>query len=236
MNILKKVLLCYFIIFTSYAEDKQLNTKNIEKIIENYLLENPEVLIKSLGIYREKQLVKEKKQVKTFIAEYYETKDYENLPFTGNNTGSTIITEFIDYNCGYCKKTLLSINKLLEKYKDVKVVFVDFPILSETSLSAAKAALAASKQNAYFAYHSALLKNNKKINDDYLIKLAKTLKLDLKKFKDDMASDEIVSLIEKNIEFARNLNIRGTPSFIINKKMYPGAYDFNKLEKIINNS
>ena len=48
-----------------------------------------------------------------------------------------------------------------------------------------------------------------------------------------MKSELISKKLENNIEFARDLNIRGTPSFIINKKIHPGAYDLNKLEEII---
>ena len=56
----------------------------------------------------------------------------------------------------------------------------------------------------------------------------------MNKFKEDMISDEIEIRLKNNIEFARKLNIRGTPTFIINNKVYPGAYDIDKLEDIIN--
>ena len=49
-----------------------------------------------------------------------------------------------------------------------------------------------------------------------------------------MESSLIIKKLEKNIKFARDLNIRGTPTFIIKKKVHPGAYDLKKLEEIIN--
>ena len=57
--------------------------------------------------------------------------------------------------------------------------------------------------------------------------------MDIKKFKSDMNSENTLQILEDNIEFAKELNIRGTPSFIINKKIYPGAYEIKKLEEIL---
>ena len=231
---LKFFLFC-FVLISSPLKSQQIETKeDIEKIIENYLLKNPEILIQSLEKYRSNQEAKMDRDRNAYIEAYFKEKKHETLPFTGNIKGNIIITEFIDYNCSYCKKTLSTINKLVKKYNNLKVVFVDFPILSETSLSAAKACLAAFNQNVYFKYHSALLKSNKEISESYLLDLAKSLDLNMNKFKEDMISDEIEIRVKNNIEFARKLNIRGTPTFIINNKVYPGAYDIDKLEDIIN--
>ena len=130
-------------------------------MIEEYLLKNPEVIIKSLENYRSKQEAKMEENSKISLNNYYEERVYETLPYTGNTSGKIVITEFIDYNCGYCKKTLKVILELLSKNNNVKIVFVDFPILSETSYVAAQGALAAFEQNAYFKFHSELLKGNK---------------------------------------------------------------------------
>jgi len=79
-----------------------------------------------------------------------------------------------------------------------------------------------------------LLNNRKDINESYLLELAKSFNLDLIKFKKDMESEDTKNLIDDNIKLARDLNIRGTPTFIIDKKIYPGAYSIEKLEEILN--
>ena len=155
------------------------------------------------------------------------------MPRIGNIDSKAIIIEFVDYNCGYCKKTLPTIAKLMKSFKNIQIVFIDFPILSESSEIAARASLAAYEQNAYFEYHSILLNNNKSINEEVLFKIAKELSLDIEKFKKDMSSDKIKNKIIENINFANNLKIRGTPTFIIGKQILPGAYDYEKLRKII---
>ncbi len=144
-----------------------------------------------------------------------------------------IIIEFVDYNCGYCKKTLSTISKLMKNFDNIQIVFIDYPILSETSEIAARASLAANEQNAYFEYHTILLNNTKSINENILYKIAKELSLDIEKFKKDISSEKIKNNIIKNIKFANSLKIRGTPTFIIGKQILPGAYDYEKLKKII---
>ena len=83
------------------------------------------------------------------------------MPRIGNIDSKLIIIEFVDYNCGYCKKTLSTISKLMKNFDNIQIVFIDYPILSETSEIAARASLAANEQNAYFEYHSILLNNTK---------------------------------------------------------------------------
>ena len=200
---------------------------------QKYILENPEILIESLEKFTANQKEKEKKSFVNILNNFYDNKVYESLPRIGNNDSKLIIVEFVDYNCGYCKKTLQIINSLLDRNNNIKIIFIDFPILSETSYIAAKGALAAFEQGAYFEFHSKLLNGNKKFSDDYIVDLAKDMNLDVSKFKKDMNSDLISKKLENNIKFARSLNIRGTPSFIINKKVYPGAYKLDKLEEII---
>ena len=72
-------------------------------LIEEYILENPEVIIKSLENYRSLQEAKIEEEQKYLINNYYAEKIYDSLPSSGNEAGSIIVTEFIDYNCGYCK-------------------------------------------------------------------------------------------------------------------------------------
>ena len=123
-----------------------------------------------------------------------------------------------------------------KQFPNILIVFVDFPILSETSELAARAALAADKQEAYFKFHTILLNNSNAISEDFLLKTAKSLDLNIKKFKNDMQSQQTKNAIKNNIQFANSLKIRGTPTFIIGNQILPGAYDYDKLKNIILNN
>ena len=230
---IRLVILIFFLVFNLYSTDKKINKQEIQSIIEKYILENPEIIIESLEKFTANQKEREKENFVYILKNFYDSKLYESLPRIGNTKSQLIIVEFIDYNCGYCKKTLPTISKLMKNFENIKIVFIDYPILSESSEIAARASLAANEQNAYFEYHTVLLNNKKSINEDTLYKIAKELSLDIEKFKKDMSSEKIKNNIIRNVKFANSLKIRGTPTFIIGKQILPGAYDYEKLKKII---
>ena len=231
--LIRYVILIFFLIFNLHSDDKNINEQQIENIIKKYILENPEILIESLEKFTANQKEKEQKSFVNILNNFYDTKVYESLPRIGNIDSKLIIIEFVDYNCGYCKKTLSTISKLMKNFDNIQIVFIDYPILSESSEIAARASLAANEQNAYFEYHTILLNNKESINENILYKIAKELSLDIEKFKKDISSEKIKNNIIKNIKFANSLKIKGTPTFIIGKQILPGAYDYEKLKKII---
>ena len=231
--LIRYVILMFFLIFNLHSDDKNINEQQIENIIKKYILENPEILIESLEKFTANQKAKEQKSFLNILNNFYDAKIYESLPRIGNMDSKLIIVEFVDYNCGYCKKTLSTISKLMKNFDNIQIVFIDYPILSESSEIAARASLAANEQNAYFEYHTILLNNKKLINENILYKIAKELSLDIEKFKKDISSEKIKNNIIKNIKFANSLKIKGTPTFIIGKQILPGAYDYERLKKII---
>ena len=66
------------------------------------------------------------------------------------------LVEFYDYACGYCRKSIPDIERLLHEEKDLRVVFRELPILGPNSVAAARGALAASKAGKFTAYHDLL--------------------------------------------------------------------------------
>ena len=231
--VIRFLILIFFLIFNLHSDDKNINEQQIKNIIEKYILENPEILIESLEKFTANEKEKEQKSFVNILNNFYDTKVYESLPRIGNINSKLIIVEFVDYNCGYCKKTLSTISKLIKNFDNIQIVFIDYPILSESSEIAARASLAANEQNAYFEYHTILLNNTRSINEAFLYKTAKELSLDIEKFKKDISSEKIKNNIIKNIKFANSLKIRGTPTFIIGTQILPGAYEYEKLKKII---
>ena len=195
------------------------------------MFESPEIIIEALEKYTSDQKEKEKESFIDTLKSFYGSEYFESLPKIGNAKSDKILVEFIDYNCGYCKKTLPTISKLMENFENIKIVFIDYPILSESSEIAARASLAANEQGAYFDFHTILLNNTDSINETFLYKVANRLKLDIDKFKKDMSSEKIKNKIIENIKFASSLKIRGTPTFVIDKQILPGAYDYDKLKK-----
>ena len=125
-----------------------------------------------------------------------------------------------------------SVFKLSEEMPEIKVIFRDFPILSDSSKTAALAALAADKQGKYIEFHSALLNYRGGINQELIFSTATDLELDIELLKKDMQSEEVNKKLSDTIEIAQKLNIRGTPTFIIGDKVKPGAFEFDALKNV----
>ena len=159
-------------------------------------------------------------------------KDVDNPGIFPKQADITIY-EFFDYNCGYCKSVVKTIMDVLSEDKKVNFVFVEFPILSQQSYIAAKAALASKKQDLYNKFHLSLMTIKGRVNEENVFSIAKEIGLDINQLKTDMNNPEIEQQLAKNREIAKLLNLNGTPAFIIGDIIYPGALNLNKLKEII---
>ena len=210
--------------FPSYSHE--INKDNIDTIIKKFLKKNPELLKSTLDNYKV-SLENQKKQHAINLL-----KDIDN-PGVFSKQADITIYEFFDYNCGYCKSVVRTIMDILSEDKKINFVFVEFPILSEQSYFAAKAALASKNQNLYNKFHLSLMKINGRVNEEKVFSTAKKIGLDIDQLKKDINSPEIEQQLVKNREIAKLLGLNGTPAFIIGNIIYPGALNLNNLKKII---
>ena len=236
ISLLVKIFFAYFVFMQCAISEEKLSKQELDKIMYEYIMENPQVILDSVDKLR-KKMEEDSKLDEGYLKEnFMQFANNPNIPYMGSDTPKVIIIEFFDYNCGYCKKSLDAVKELLRTEYDLKISFRDYPILAPSSRIAAKAALAAKKQGKYFSFHSALMSMQGNLNEDKIFTIANNLEMDIEKLKIDMQKDEIEEIIEDNESLARKLNIRGTPTFIINGKLYAGALDLKKLRQIINNS
>jgi protein-disulfide isomerase len=120
----------------------------------------------------------------------------------------------------------------LAKDPSVRVVYKEFPILGPGSENAALAALAAGRQGKYVEFHNALLES-KDLSDETIKSIADRLKLDHEMLVKDMKDPKLAAKIAKNRDLANALNINGTPAYIINEQIIPGAIDAASLTKVV---
>lgn len=210
---------------TMACADDQLSAgqkTQVEGVIHDYLLKNPEVLAESIQILQKKQMdqMKNKGQagaLKNASALFNQAND----PTGGNPKGKVTVVEFFDYQCPHCVDMDPDIQGLIKSNAEVRVVFKEFPIRGPVSLFAAKAALAASKQGKYMQLHEALMKSAKDLNEDKVLELAKSVGLDVKKLKADMNGDAVNQQIKDTYKLAQELQLFGTPALFVAKTELP---------------
>lgn len=205
-------------------------------LVKETLMNNPEIIMEAVKKMREKQEAEGKKKAAEGLAKYKaDLFSNAELPSVGPKDADVTVVEFFDYHCGYCKHMLPVVNQALAEDKKVRFVFVEFPILSEDSVTAARAAIAVNRiaKDKYFDFHQALMKSSSKFDEKMLLDAAKKLGIDSTKLKAEMAKPEITAMLDKNREIAGALNITGTPAIILGDEIAPGAVPYDTLKKMI---
>lgn len=198
--------------------------KAFEALIRDYLINNPEVLVEAqqaLEARQETQRAELMKQAMTTVGPGLFRSPMS--PIAGADKSDVTVVEFFDYNCGYCKRAMSDITKLIEGDKKIKFVFKELPIFGKDSEAAARVALAANKQGKYFELHRAMLDFKGKVDEAKALELAQKAGLDVEKLKKDMALPEIAKEIGEVRALAEKLGIQGTPHFFVADKVIPGA-------------
>jgi protein-disulfide isomerase len=198
--------------------------KEIQAIIKELLISNPEVLLEAQNALEAKMDKIQADRMATAMKEYAgELYRPAASPVVGNLKGDVPVIEFFDYNCGYCKKAFRDLAKVIEKDKQVRVILREFPILSKGSEEAARAALAAKMQGKYWEFHRAMLESPGQANEASALRIAEKLGLDMDRLKKDMVSEAVKKEIDDTRQLASRMGIQGTPHFIVGDRIIPGA-------------
>ncbi len=208
----------------------------IEGIIRNYLLRNPEVLQDVMLELEKRQSAAEAEKAKAAV------KSNAALLFNsprhavvGNPNGDVTLIEFFDYNCGFCKRSLADLQNLMKDDSKLRVVLKEFPVLGEGSVEAARVAIAANIQDKggkkYFDLHQKLLASRGPVDKARALAVAKEVGLDVARIERDMASDEVRATIEENLKLAEALGLNGTPSYVIGNDVVIGAVGHDALKQ-----
>jgi protein-disulfide isomerase len=210
--------------------------REMETVIHDYLMKNPQVVIDALNAYQAQQRDQASKKFSDSVGKYKDFLTGADAPSAGNPKGDVTVVEFFDYNCGYCKHAVDDVVKLVDQDKNVRVVFKDYPILAPSSDDAARYALAAQRQGKYYEFHQKLMKYPGPRDENGFRSVAKDVGLDFDKLKKDADSPEIKAEIEKNKEIGRDLGIDGTPAFIFGTELVPGYISVDTMKQMVNDA
>jgi len=191
--------------------------------MREFILNNPDVILESVQRMQERErteaLEAQKRHVAANIALVDETPGIHVL---GDPNAEVTIIEFFDYHCGYCKQALPAVMTLLEEEKNIRVKFVEFPILREESWLAAKASVAADKQGKYMEMHTAMMESDGILTRQRIEQIAVEIGLDLDRLRTDMTAPRTEKIVEAHHALGRTLRIDGTPTFIVNGELVVG--------------
>ena len=178
-------IMCNSLVSQESFKDKE--KEEIRQIIEDYIMENPEVILNSVAKMRAKEEEQEKLIAQKNLIELQDEIMWNPTdPVGGNIMGDVTVVEFFDYRCGYCKRFSTSLNEVLKEDDNVRVVFKELPVLGANSDLAARAAIAASRQNLYNDFHNKMMELKGSFDETQLFAIAKDVGLDVDRLKKDM--------------------------------------------------
>lgn len=219
------------------AEMKPEERSVLRSEIRAYLLEHPEVLMEALQVLEARRKEAAEAAALTMISDNADEIYNDGYSFVGGNpNGDITVVEFLDYNCGYCKKSHPEVKTLLELDGEIRFVVKEFPILGPTSRTAAQAAMAALRQDGglnYARFSDALMNHRGTLTDEQIWELAAQSDLDVEKLRADAESPEIQAELQQTYELARKLQINGTPAFVIGDKMVRGYIPLDQMMQTV---
>lgn len=230
-------LLLSFLLLTGVAAPalaEDFTREQINEIVKEFIQKNPQVIIDSVNDFGKAQQEADTKRAEEAVKSNMDwlTKNDKHAE-AGNPKGDVTIVEFFDYNCGYCKQALSDLMTIIETDKNVRLVFVEIPILGQGSMEAAKWALAANKQKLYLEYHIALMRHRGAIDEGVLSSIAKTIGLDVEKLKKDKDDPAIAMTMEDNLKMSTTLGISGTPAFVVGQQLIRGYVGLDGMKEAI---
>lgn len=217
--------------------------QEIEKIVTDYLLENPDVIRKVFGILRQQDAEREQQaaveraaQAKLALAsnkeEIFNGKGQVVL---GNPDGDVTLVEFLDYNCGYCKQAFGNMLKLMESDKNLRIVLKEWPVLGPQSMEAALVAVGVTREapEKYWDFHKGMMTLRGTASKESALRIAEKLGISREKLEAQFQDKDNVKPIEDAYRLADALQLTGTPGYVLGDEVIPGFVPVNVLEEKI---
>lgn len=210
--------------------------KGVEVLIQKYIMENPQVILRSITALQVKETQAKEQRAQQTLSQRNKELFNDGKSFVGGNpNGDITLVEFFDYQCGYCKKVHPTVTKLLKEDGNIRFVYKEFPILGPASTYAAKATIASIAQGKYLTFHNALMEVKGALSEQRVLQIAKSVGLNTKKLLSAMTSqgDAADRVMDLNYSLAKDLEINGTPAFIIGNEIIRGAVGMAALKEVV---
>lgn len=201
--------------------------KAVTDLIRETLLKNPELIQEALvELERRNQVAQAEAQRSAVASEKANLVDPATSIIAANPQGDVTLVEFMDYNCGFCKRALDDVRTLAKDDPKLRVVIKDFPILGPDSVEASRVAIAVKNQlqgQKYWDFHNKLMATKGRINGAKALEIAKEAGADVERARKDMDAPATRAAIASTVALGDRLGLTGTPAFIIGDEVVFGA-------------
>lgn len=231
------VLFTGFASAQNYSGMSEIERAEFGEAVRAYLLENPEVIMEAVAVLEQRQQQEETASDQQLAVQFAEELFNDGFSHIGGNPEGTInIVEFSDYKCGFCKRAYPEILQLIENNPDIRFVLKEYPILGAESVLASRAAIAVlvnEGDEIYELFHDALMLENGPLSEISLPLIAQSVGADSAKMVEMMNSSLVTQIIQSNRALGQQMQISGTPTFVIEDQMLRGFLPLAQLQLIV---
>lgn len=201
--------------------------QTVVDLIRETLLKNPELIQEAMiELERRNQVAQAEAQRNAVASEKDKLVDPATSVIAANPQGDVTLVEFMDYNCGFCKRALDDVRALAKDDPKLKIVIKDFPILGPDSVEASRVAIAVKNQlqgPKYWDFHNKLMATKGRINGAKALEVARDAGADVERVRKEMDAQATKAVIEDTVALGDRLGLTGTPAFIIGDEVVFGA-------------
>jgi protein-disulfide isomerase len=228
--------------FTATAQDTGMEMSDPDRAafqaeVRAYLLANPEVIFEAIQVFEDRKAAKQSQTDADMIAANMDdlhdtTRSWEG----GNPDGDVTLVEFIDYRCSYCRRAHDEVLELVASDGNIRIITKEFPILGEASLASSRFAVAVLQlagRDTYKLVNDALIRLRGEPNEATLSQLAIEVGLNPAEIIAHAATDAVTDVIDANRALGQRLDIRGTPTFVMNGEMMRGYLPLDQMRAAV---
>ncbi len=170
---------------------------------------------------------------KPFHLKILEVLPKEGIIQMGSDDPKNTVIEFMDYFCGYCKKMQPELEELHKERNDVRIIFLQYPILNESSFLISKMVIAANYQGKGLELHKAIFSKEGSLTKEKLQQAIVESGVNEIKLKIDMDKDKTEKILHLSTFLAGGVGARGTPAVFVNENFSPGYISKNQIINIL---
>lgn len=202
--------------------------EDIGRLVREYLIANPEVLEEAVAALQDKRDAEQMAQAAAAITAMHDQIFNDPRDFSiGPADAPVQIVEFFDYNCPYCRQSAAWVKDTIARYPDqVRFVFKETPIFAdrhESSAQGARAAVAAIAEGKYLDFHFAMMEQSGTIPISQVRRIAEGAGINWRQVQAVMESPETTQHLEDGLDLLDAVGATGTPAFVFNDQLIPGA-------------
>ena len=199
------------------AEDTAFGAK-----VRAYLLAHPEVIEEAAQKLQEQKDVQSAEKAKVALKSERQSLERDPRDYVANPTGKITVTEFYDYRCPHCINAAPAVMKIIQDNPDVRFVFKELPIFGAISEHAAREAIAIKTAGGdYLGFYKTLMAT-RGLDDAAVDRIAKTYGVDPAKAQQGPLRAAADAQLADAHKLANELDVEGTPTFIIGDTLVPG--------------